>query len=106
MLLPFQVRQRPEKRQVFEVQIVAGVDAQPGGMRDIRGPGVDAERLEGFDRSALERPCVRFGVQLDTVGAGRGRKPDGLGRGIDKEADADAQGFQVADDLWQSGVPS
>jgi hypothetical protein len=71
-------------------------------MRDFRGPGVDAERLEGFDRSALERPCVRFGVQLDTVGAGRGRQPDGLGRGIDEEADADAQGFQVADDVWQS----
>ena len=85
---------------------MAGVDAQPGGMRDFRRPGIDAERLEGFNRSPLERPRVRFGVQLDTVGARRGRKPDGLGGGIDKEADADAEGFQFADDLWQSRAAS
>src|SRR5262245_2493228 len=73
-------------------------------MCGFRGPGIDAEGLEGFDRSPLERPRVRLGVQLDTVGAGRGREPDGVSRGIDKEAHTDAEGLQFADDLRQSRI--
>src|SRR5215207_347120 len=38
-----QVRQHPEERQVLEIEIVAGVDAEACVVRDLRRPGKHAE---------------------------------------------------------------
>src|SRR4051812_8494856 len=55
-----QKRQGAEEREVVEIEIVACIDAEPKGMRELRHLGVLCERSTAFVRARLERARVRF----------------------------------------------
>ena len=52
--------------------------------------------------TALERPREGFRVQLDPIGAGGCGPPNGIGLGVDEEADADAARLETSDHLREA----
>ena len=85
-----------------EIAAAGMIPASRAACAELRGPGIDAGRTARELRGPRSMLRVRLGWQLDPVGAGRKAElGTGLSRGIDKEADTDAEGLQVADDLWQ-----
>ena len=85
-----EMRQRPEQRQVLQIEIVAGVDAEAERVRELGGRDVARERLRGARRRPLEGACERLGVELDAIGAEARGPSHGRLLGIDEQADADA----------------
>src|SRR5437660_1584518 len=91
--------QAAKYREVRQVEIVPGVDAESERMRQTRSTGKHRERPARRFWAAFERSGIRLGVELDAIGAD-GRGPlDGIGRRVDEQADANAARAQLLDDV-------
>ena len=71
--------------------------ARPSECARLAASSVLRERKARALRTTLERPRERLGVQLDPVGTGRCRPPNGIGLGVDEQADADAKRLEPSD---------
>ncbi len=63
-----QVRERSEQRQVIEIEVVAGVDADAEAVGEHRGGGVLVETLLPDVATRGVGARVGLGVELDPVG--------------------------------------
>src|SRR5207249_10924646 len=81
-----EMRKLAEDRQVVEIEVVAGVDAETERMRQARRVRVDCERLPRSLDAALVRAGERLGVELDAIGARLRRQANRLFLRIDKHA--------------------
>ena len=93
-----EMRQRPEQHQVLEVEVVARVDPEPEGVRQVGRLDVAAEAPVHVVRALRERARERLRVELDPRRAQRGRPLHRRRLRLDEEADADAAILQIADD--------
>src|SRR5579862_1021446 len=89
-----EVRQRTKQRQVLQVEVVTGVDAQPEIVGETRGRGVALEA--GATRLGAERKGLGewLGVKLNPIGSGFGGPPHGLDRRIDEQTHADTASLE------------
>ena len=85
-----EVRQRAEERQIVEVEIVAGVDAETELVRERRERRRSCGSCARLPAARLEGARERLRVQLDPLGAERGGPLDRAGIRLDEQADADA----------------
>ena len=91
-----QVRQRgDEARQVSQIEVVPGIDDEPGCAGARRGLGAGAQ----FGRAVAGAECggIGTGIDLDAVGPGIAQTRDDIGVGIDKQDDAAAERLQRGD---------
>ena len=75
--------------EVGAVQVVAGIDAQACGDRCVGGRGI-ARELGALPCRAM-RCRIRFGVELDAIGADGGHVRHHFGVGVHEQADAHAE---------------
>src|SRR5687767_1641138 len=85
-----QMRQRAEEREVPQVEIMSGVDAQTELVSERGGLDITPEARLGCRGPTLERPREWLGVELDAVRAHLSGPAHRRGGRIDKEADANA----------------
>src|SRR5712691_10498641 len=86
-----EMRQAAEQHEVVEIEVVTRVHAEAERMRELRGAGVDGERLTRVRLAVLERSRERFRVQLDAVAAHLRRPPNRRLLRIDEQADANVR---------------
>ena len=72
------MRQTAKQHEIVQIQIVAGVDAQAERVGQPCRVGIDLERSARFLRAPFEGARERLRVELDAIGARRGRQLDGL----------------------------
>ena len=63
-----EVRERAEQREVVEIEIVAGIDAEAEAVGEPRGGGVLVEALLPDVAARRIRAGVGLGVELDPIG--------------------------------------
>ena len=89
-----------EAAQVVAVQVVAGVDPQPRGLRGGSGVGKAGQLL--LLRRAAVSSGIGLGVELDPVHPQRAGLRHGGGHGVHEQAHAHAQGVGLVDERAQA----
>lgn len=99
-----EVRERPKKSQILELQIVAGVHAKAQGMRGLAGPRVSCNTCRSGLGTVLERSRKRLGVELDAIGPHRVRPGDGGEVRVYEHAHPNARAFEFVDEPSDLGA--